>query len=70
MPHGTTVQNGTPPNPGLVQDMVAKKDHEAKGIYQMGSSLRRRLFAFSAGDKLSLKTRMADTGENEYLPFA
>ena len=68
--NGTTVKNGIPNNPVLSQGMKAKNDHQPNFVNHMESSLCRRLFTFSANDKLSLKTQMADTGENYYLPFA
>ena len=54
----------------LVKGMLVQKDHQPNGVYQKESSLRRRFFTFSAGDKLSLMTQMADIGEHDtcYLP--
>ena len=69
MQNGTTVKNGTPTNIVLVQGMKAEKDHQPNFVNQMESSSRRRLFMFSANDKSSLRTQMADTGENQCLSF-
>lgn len=70
MQESTTITNGTPTNPVLAKGMMVKKNHQPNGVYQTESSLRWRLFTFSAGDKISLKTQMTDMGENGYLPLA